>query len=897
MSGEMYDPAKIAHYFQLVVAVQNKQLSQVKQLLSIALADINFINLYDRNRTLLHDAVASGDPAIVTLLLSHEPDTEIADLNGRKPFELSSELNPADKKAVDAVFRKHFRTTKRGGRLKPEEVVQSGDLCFTKRPGTAAVGQYYETKLLTMVLFRALIDDRIVSFCLGNNLDEAGAFDDVVLRYSVRTGDPDRLVCLQAKHRDDKKRVEFKDLIDEKVTKGDLHMLKYFLSYLMIRLVCSTSRDAIFEGIFVTTQVELILFTTAGFNFTNNVKIYETQKENIWYTKEAGKTSQVECTDTMRQFFKTESSKWYRDMVTEVLARLLVTQKLDTTCLEDAIQKLGVTNLSKFNELDLLAILDDQMGRNVLEIKKRILPVLDKFPGLLLSQEQHETLVENFFSVLRLYTEQATEQELDEVIRNDLKGHYREDVFLKAHESVQSWWKRSGQVPFQTEECKFFERAAKEIELEKWSSNCVDRIKGFGVKFEDRTFKHTEWVEVLNEYLKQDVFCLNLFSRTPELSCLKLMQYLEKHEHFKDVAKHINLRDCKVNDLLSNLVLSKPNCLILTSETALTCEIVEEIVLYARKFVFISPLQCTGYWRSVPDDSEGLKDLDEESQKRVLLKEVCFQNIPTQLSAVLGDAPRSLVVASILESLLCGKTLNICQTCLPKNCIEIMSYYIERGFQDSRGYPLEFKPFNEIGDRVVVLAAEPGMGKSTTLTGMAFELKRHDPAAWVVRINLIEYSRLFNRWDQDRIVVDDALAYQFLVDHLRCASPDGPDGLFEQLLCEWYCKQRRIFLLLDGYDEVSPDYNDIVMPLLHCFSNKYCAKMWITTRSGDVQHDLSGRFNSLTHFLAPFSTADSEQFLWKFWKYKLQLSDANEHRCRLFRAKLFELFRNDYDIN
>ncbi|XP_038105207.1 uncharacterized protein LOC6035640 isoform X2 [Culex quinquefasciatus] len=218
MSGEMYDPARIAHYFQLVVAVQNKQLSQVKQLLSIALADINFINLYDRNRTLLHDAVASGDPAIVTLLLSHEPDTEIADLNGRKPFELSSELNPADKKAVDAVFRKHFRTAKRGGRLKPEEVVRSGDLCFTKRPGTAAVGQYYETKLLTMVLFRVLIDDRIVSFCMGNNLDEAGAFDDVVLRYRVRTGEPDRLVCLQAKHRDDKKRVEFKDLIDEKRT-------------------------------------------------------------------------------------------------------------------------------------------------------------------------------------------------------------------------------------------------------------------------------------------------------------------------------------------------------------------------------------------------------------------------------------------------------------------------------------------------------------------------------------------------------------------------------------------------------------------------------------------------------------------------------------------------------
>ncbi|KAL9693815.1 hypothetical protein quinque_013100 [Culex quinquefasciatus] len=246
----------------------------------------------------------------------------------------TSELNPTDKKAVDAVFRKHFRTTKRGGRLKPEEVVRSGDLCFTKRPGTAAVGQYYETKLLTMVLFRALIDDRIVSFCLGNNLDEAGAFDDVVLRYRVRTGEPDRLVCLQAKHRDDKKRVEFKDLIDEKVTKGDLHMLKYFLR-------------------------------------------------------------------------------------------------------------------------------------------------------LLLSQEQHEALVENFFSVLRLYTEQATEQELDEVIRNDLKGHYREDVFLKAHESVQSWWKRSGQVPFQTEECKFFERAAKEIELEKWSSNCVDRIKGFGVNTAD----------------------------------------------------------------------------------------------------------------------------------------------------------------------------------------------------------------------------------------------------------------------------------------------------------------------------------------------------------------------------------------------------------------------------
>jgi hypothetical protein len=48
----------------------------------------------------------------------------------------------------------------------------------------------------------------------------------------------------------------------------------------------------------------------------------------------------------------------------------------------------------------------------------------------------------------------------------------------------------------------------------------------------------------------------------------------------------------------------------------------------------------------------------------------------------------------------------------------------------------------EQSDRTVLLVAEPGMGKSTFLSHMEYEIKKRNEAVWVLRINLNEHTQL-----------------------------------------------------------------------------------------------------------------------------------------------------------
>jgi ABC-type multidrug transport system ATPase subunit len=47
----------------------------------------------------------------------------------------------------------------------------------------------------------------------------------------------------------------------------------------------------------------------------------------------------------------------------------------------------------------------------------------------------------------------------------------------------------------------------------------------------------------------------------------------------------------------------------------------------------------------------------------------------------------------------------------------------------------------EHNDITLLLAAEPGMGKSTFLSCMEHEIKKCKPSMWVLRINLHEHIR------------------------------------------------------------------------------------------------------------------------------------------------------------
>uniref|UniRef100_A0A8D8KBZ0 Protein phosphatase 1 regulatory subunit 16A n=1 Tax=Culex pipiens TaxID=7175 RepID=A0A8D8KBZ0_CULPI len=457
--------------FQLMAAVKAGVLQTVEELINAG-ADVNFVDKFDKNETPLHVAVTASNARLAELLLAKGANTEARNIDNEKPMDLCSRLEETKKQEIEAVFNSHF-------------VIKT----YNKRPGTAAVEQYYRTKLLAMVLFRLLHDDQIESFYLEkNNLGEVGAFDDVVLRTCSQGRS--RVYFLQAKHRDSTDRVNFSDLVQQ--TNGYFHLSKYFDSYLKIRYMFEqTSERAIFQGKYEETELTMIIFTPAIINYHNEVQCEIINSKDIFYSKMSGKIIKIKCTSDLLEPFIKISKEWH--------------SKADL--------------LNKFS--------------------KPQLP----------SHNDHANLVKDFFEKVRIHAEQATEAELAGIVQRDIrdKNYESEDmIFAKFHSSIENWWMQSGQVPFATKSCQLFNLAVNEVKLDKIQSVSFDKVGKYLLKFNVDSALYSKWDSSLSKMENNNIFFLNIFSSTPKLSCLKLIQYLElKVFDFKFVvieqieAKHI----------------------------------------------------------------------------------------------------------------------------------------------------------------------------------------------------------------------------------------------------------------------------------------------------------------------------------------------------------------------
>ncbi|KAJ8715586.1 hypothetical protein PYW07_010068 [Mythimna separata] len=134
---------------------------------------------------------------------------------------------------------------------------------FNRREGTSGIsGHLYETKLLSLLYFRAFQDDRITDFQLASNVDHAGAFDDICFRIKVKRFDKPVSIFIQAKHRENK----------EQTLKIDL--ATYFTSYLEIRQQFDpSSKDLFWKGTFDEVDSLFVIYTTAKDESTNDSKV------------------------------------------------------------------------------------------------------------------------------------------------------------------------------------------------------------------------------------------------------------------------------------------------------------------------------------------------------------------------------------------------------------------------------------------------------------------------------------------------------------------------------------------------------------------------------------------------------------------------------------------------
>lgn len=708
---------------------------------------------------------------------------------------------------------------------------------YVKRSGTSNVGQMFETKLLTMVLFRLLHSAHFERFFLSANLDDAGAFDDLVLRGYA--GGKVQVYCLQAKHKKPGSVVKVEAVANKKAPK-DFLLEKYFESFLAIRFTFgATSDHTIFRGTYEQTELELIIFTTTELIFPDGVQRVISNKRDLFNTKDSGIAFQIECTPDFEQSFVDISREWHKNKIADMLTK-----------------EHGTSNLREIIEQLLSESQQEMQDHHQNEILQEL---------FLPSKEQHSQIVKNFFSKLVFYTQQATENELDEIIKRDVKKKYKNEdsIFLNSHQAVECWWKQIGEVEFLTETCTIFEQVVNQIEIEKNHAISMERIKPYFAEFSQHSLSFGE------EFSEEQLF-VNIYSITPQLTCAKIIQ----HVQLLDVDfKFVILGKTFLLETLQVFSKFNTHFMIIAYLPEFDSGRIETIRKNVQKLIVVTSQIHAGNWKSLKDETR-LIDLERTYQDKLFQSEITFQGFKLSLSKLLTKEKfEELADAVTLQKLIIGEKLVISNSIFSaENDDSAERYYIDRTLLDNQRKSQLLKSILDKSEKIFIIAANAGMGKSTLLTRLAKEIKESNPSHWVVRINLLTYSEQFYQWVNKELNQNDAL--NFLMKATR--NENDSLELFERQIFLWYCEQLNVYLLIDGFDEISPDYTNIVLTLLQLYKHNFAKKVCVTTRSGAVQKTLEDHLGISAYTLKPFTAEETKRFLFKFFKTKLDISTEQE---------------------
>ncbi|KAJ8712505.1 hypothetical protein PYW07_005347 [Mythimna separata] len=168
---------------------------------------------------------------------------------------------------------------------------------YQKRTGTSGLsGQLYETKLLSLILFRALYVHEVKPFSLATNVESMGAFDDIVFKFFSNKNDKPKIMFVQAKHKDNPSKDTF---TVEEIMKlnGDFSLHKYLESYIKIRRMFSPENDDdMFRGEFKNVDCEFIIYTSSIEKFSK-MKAFEPTEGNRFINTNKGKVFQFDFDD------------------------------------------------------------------------------------------------------------------------------------------------------------------------------------------------------------------------------------------------------------------------------------------------------------------------------------------------------------------------------------------------------------------------------------------------------------------------------------------------------------------------------------------------------------------------------------------------------------------------
>ena len=132
----------------------------------------------------------------------------------------------------------------------------------------------------------------------------------------------------------------------------------------------------------------------------------------------------------------------------------------------------------------------------------------------------------------------------------------------------------------------------------------------------------------------------------------------------------------------------------------------------------------------------------------------------------------------------------------------------------------------DLGERTVLVVAEPGMGKSSTTTQVARRIKLAHPTSWVMRINWSDHCRKLQQINAETFNFNSLFEFLCSAAFPELAFTNTENILLKQALQ----KSGNVTVLMDGFDEISPIHAGKAAVILSELMKTQVRRVWVTSR-------------------------------------------------------------------
>ena len=518
--------------------------------------------------------------------------------------------------------------------------------------------------------------------------------------------------------------------------------------------------------------------------------------------------------------------------------------------------------------------------------------------------------LKDFLNKFKIIYNQASENELNSIISNEIDKNLklsdgeRESAFHKFQEMIQDWWKKTESCFYLTDsygEHNPLRKTSEFIEYMRLKNLMKERrseIAKLGLTFCENVLKEME--EVIG---KKKVTLITSPQSSMKITCAKVHQLMNDVDYgvlrFEDFKEHksITWSNYKFKYLVMQLdkSIQQFDTMFLSLSRIVFKESQDTKVILIMNENIEDPVLLEKYF---PNELEIYEDnltydmLSKETMMVLLRKNILFQGYELELNKI-GIKTLDFLDQTSMSLLLQEEKPEIGQK--PPDPID---FYIHRTLkyhkdlvQDTRKlkrvHSLTWKPENVLdgNDRVIIITSEPGMGKSTLLTHLFRTTKEHHPEKWIVRININDFTKMLDEFKKNDVKGGNA-ALRLLESVAGSNNKHSISAFEKKLLYYSYNVSGNLTVLVDGMDEISPDYCQEAFQILNELNQSKVEKIWVTSRP-HLKCQLEHLLKVKSYLLVPFDKEDQTYFLQNYWMSKVPSLD--EGTLAVFVKRVLEI--------